>query len=200
MIPDSIPSAVSEGLILEEMSDVTRILNAIEQGDSAATEQLFPLVYDELRRLAAQRMAQERPGQTLDATALVHEAYLRLVEVPKGGHWDGRGHFFAAAAEAMRRILVDNARRKSCLKHGGQRQRVYVADIADENDERPLLALDDALTQLAAEDRVAAKIVEMHHFAGLTHEVVAESLGLTVYRVRQKWTYAQVWLRDAIES
>ncbi|HEV7998523.1 MAG TPA: ECF-type sigma factor [Planctomycetaceae bacterium] len=187
------------------MSDVTRILNAIEQGDSAATEQLLPLVYDELRRLAAQRMAQERPGQTLDATALVHEAYLRLVEVPKGAQWDGRGHFFAAAAEAMRRILVDNARRKSCLKHGGQRQRVHVADVAEEhdeqeNDDRPLLALDDALTRLAAEDQVAAKIVEMHHFAGLSHEVVAESLGLTVYRVRQKWTYAQVWLRDAIES
>jgi RNA polymerase sigma factor (TIGR02999 family) len=181
------------------MSDVTRILNAIDQGDSEAAEQLLPLVYDELRRLAAQRMAQERPGQTLDATALVHEAYLRLVEVPEVGQWDGRGHFFAAAAEAMRRILVDNARRKSSLKHGGQRQRVPVSDVAEQNDDCPLLALDDALTRLAAEDQVAAKIVEMHHFAGLSHEVVADSLGLTVYRVRQKWTYAQVWLRDAIE-
>jgi RNA polymerase sigma factor (TIGR02999 family) len=128
-----------------------------------------------------------------------HEAYLRLVEVPEVGQWDGRGHFFAAAAEAMRRILVENARRKSSLKHGGQRQRVPVSDVAEENDDSPLLALDDALTRLAAEDRVAAKIVEMHHFAGLSHEVVADSLGLTVYRVRQKWTYAQVWLRDAIE-
>jgi RNA polymerase sigma factor (TIGR02999 family) len=199
-IPDSIPFNVSHGRILVEMSDVTRILNAIEQGDSAAAEQLLPLVYDGLRRLAAQRMAQERPGQTLDATALVHEAYLRLVEVPEGGQWDGRGHFFAAAAEAMRRILVDNARRKSSLKRGGQRQRVHVADVADQNDDGQLLALDDALTRLAAEDRVAAKIVEMHHFGGLTHEMVADSLGLTVYRVRQKWTYAQVWLRDAIES
>jgi RNA polymerase sigma factor (TIGR02999 family) len=182
------------------MSDVTRILNAIERGDSDASEQLLPLVYDELRRLAAHRMAQERPGQTLDATALVHEAYLRLVEVPEDGQWDGRAHFFAAAAEAMRRILVDNARRKSSLKHGGQRQRVPVSDVAEQNDDSPLLALDDALTRLAVEDRVAAKIVEMHHFAGLSHEVVADSLGLTVYRVRQKWTYAQVWLRDAIES
>ncbi len=181
------------------MSDVTRILNAIEQGDSEAAEQLLPVVYDELRRLAAHRMAQERPGQTLDATALVHEAYLRLVEVPEVGQWDGRAHFFAAAAEAMRRILVENARRKGSLKHGGQRQRVPVSDIAEQNDDDPLLALDDALTRLAAEDRVAAKIVEMHHFAGLSHEVVADSLGLTVYRVRQKWTYAQVWLRDAIE-
>ncbi|HEV8070564.1 MAG TPA: ECF-type sigma factor [Planctomycetaceae bacterium] len=181
------------------MSDVTRLLNSIDQGDSEASEQLLPLVYDELRRLAAHRMAQERPGQTLDATALVHEAYLRLVEVPEVGQWDGRGHFFAAAAEAMRRILVENARRKSSLKHGGQRQRVPVSDVAEENDDSPLLALDDALTRLAAEDRVAAKIVEMHHFAGLSHEVVADSLGLTVYRVRQKWTYAQVWLRDAIE-
>jgi RNA polymerase sigma factor (TIGR02999 family) len=181
------------------MSEVTRILNAIEQGDSEASEQLLPLVYDALRRLAAHRMAQERPGQTLDATALVHEAYLRLVEVPEAGQWHGRGHFFAAAAEAMRRILVDNARRKSSVKHGGQRQRVPVTDIADENDEGPLLALDAALTRLAAEDRVAAKIVEMHHFGGLSHEVIADSLELTVYRVRQKWTYAQVWLRDAIE-
>jgi RNA polymerase sigma factor (TIGR02999 family) len=186
------------------MSDVTRILSAIDQGDAEASEQLLPLVYDELRRLAAHRMAQERPGQTLDATALVHEAYLRLVDVPDVGQWHGRGHFFAAAAEAMRRILVDNARRKSSLKHGGQRQRVPVGDLADQDvgeqhDESALLALDEALTRLAAEDRVAAKIVEMHHFAGLSHEAVAEALGLTVYRVRQKWTYAQVWLRDAIE-
>jgi RNA polymerase sigma factor (TIGR02999 family) len=194
------PSYVSPGRILVEMSDVTRILGAIEHGDSAAAEQLLPLVYDELRRLAACRMAQERPGQTLDATALVHEAYLRLVDVPEGAQWDGRGHFFAAAAEAMRRILVDNARRKSALKHGGHLQRAPVSDVAEQSDEGPILALDDALTRLAAEDRVAAKIVEMHHFGGLSHEVVAESLGLTVYRIRQKWTYAQVWLRDAIES
>ncbi len=181
------------------MSDVTSILSAIERGERTAAEQLLPLVYDELRRLAAHRMAQERPGQTLDATGLVHEAYLRLVEVPEASHWHGRGHFFAAAAEAMRRILVDNARRKNSLKRGGDQRRVPVSDVADESDEGQLLALDDALTRLAAEDHEAAKIVEMHHFCGLSHDVVADSLGLTVYRVRQKWTYAQVWLRDAIE-
>jgi RNA polymerase sigma factor (TIGR02999 family) len=182
------------------MSDVTRILNAIEQGDSAASEQLLPLVYDELRKLAAHRMAQERPGQTLDATGLVHEAYLRLVNVPEVGQWDGRGHFFAAAAEAMRRILVENARRKKRVRHGGQLQRVPFEEVAEEDNESQLLALDDALTRLAAEDREAAKIVEMHHFCGLSHEVVADSLGLTVYRVRQKWTYAQAWLRDDLKA
>jgi RNA polymerase sigma factor (TIGR02999 family) len=182
------------------MSDVTRILSAIEQGDSEAPEQLLPLVYDELRKLAAHRMAQERPGQTLDATGLVHEAYLRLVNVPEVGQWDGRGHFFAAAAEAMRRILVENARRKKRVRHGGQLQRVPFEEVAEEDNESRLLALDDALTRLAAEDREAAKIVEMHHFCGLSHEVVADSLGLTVYRVRQKWTYAQAWLRDDLKA
>ncbi len=184
------------------MSDVTRILDAIAHGEAAAAEQLLPLVYEELRKLAAHRMAQERPGQTLDATALVHEAYLRLVKVPEPGQWDGRGHFFAAAAEAMRRILVENARRKSRLKHGGQRQRVAVSEVADEetDDDSRILALDDALTRLAAEDREAAKIVEMHHFCGLSHDVVATALGLTVYRVRQKWMYAQAWLRDALQE
>jgi RNA polymerase sigma factor (TIGR02999 family) len=178
------------------MSDVTRILSAIDQRDPHAAEQLLPLVYDELRKLAAQRIAQERPGQTFDATALVHEAYLRLVKVAEPGQFDGRGHFFAAAAEAMRRILVENARRKRRLKHGGQVHKVSVADVADEDDDSRLLALDDALTRLAAEDRQAAQVVQMHHFGGLSHEVVAQALGLTVYRVRQKWTYAQAWLRD----
>jgi RNA polymerase sigma factor (TIGR02999 family) len=178
------------------MCDVTAVLSAINQGDQIAAEKLLPLVYDELRKLAAQRMSQERPGQTLDATALVHEAYVRLVKVPEPGQWDGRGHFFAAAAEAMRRILVENARRKRRLKHGGQRHKVSVADVADDDEDSRLLALDDALTRLAAEDRQAAQVVQMHHFGGLSHEVVAQSLGLTVYRVRQKWTYAQAWLRD----
>jgi RNA polymerase sigma factor (TIGR02999 family) len=182
------------------MCDVTAILSAIERGDRIAAEKLLPLVYDELRKLAAQRMAQERPGQTLDATALVHEAYLRLVKVSEPGQWEGRGHFFAAAAEAMRRILVENARRKSRLKHGGQRQKVPISEVAEHHDDSRLLALDDALTRLATEDREAAKIVEMHHFCGLSHEVVANSLGLTVYRVRQKWTYAQAWLRDALKA
>jgi RNA polymerase sigma factor (TIGR02999 family) len=178
------------------MCDVTTILSAINQGDRVAAEKLLPLVYDELRKLAAQRIAQERPGQTFDATALVHEAYLRLVKVAEPGQFDGRGHFFAAAAEAMRRILVENARRKRRLKHGGQVHKVSVADVADEDDDSRLLALDDALTRLAAEDRQAAQVVQMHHFGGLSHEVVAQALGLTVYRVRQKWTYAQAWLRD----
>jgi RNA polymerase sigma factor (TIGR02999 family) len=177
------------------MCDVTAMLSAINQGDQIAAEKLLPLVYDELRKLAAQRMSQERPGQTLDATALVHEAYVRLVKVPEPGQWDGRGHFFAAAAEAMRRILVENARRKRRLKHGGRLHRIPVADVADEDEDSRLLALDDALTRLAAEDRQAAQVVQMHHFGGLSHEVVAQSLGLTVYRVRQKWTYAQAWLR-----
>jgi RNA polymerase sigma factor (TIGR02999 family) len=181
------------------MCDVTAILSAINQGDRIAAEKLLPLVYDELRKLAAQRMAHERPGQTLDATALVHEAYLRLVKVPEPGQWDGRGHFFAAAAEAMRRILVENARRKGRLRHGGQRHRIPVSDVADEDDDSRLLALDDALTRLAAEDRQAAQVVEMHHFGGLSHEIVADALGLSIYRVRQKWTYAQAWLRDDLK-
>jgi RNA polymerase sigma factor (TIGR02999 family) len=181
------------------MSDVSTILVAINQGDRIAAEKLLPLVYDELRKLATQRMAQERPGQTLDSTALVHEAYLRLVKVPKTGQWEGRGHFFATAAEAMRRILVENARRKRRLKHGGQRQRVPVEEVVEKDDDSRILALDEALTRLAAEDRQAAQIVEMHHFCGLSHELVAESLGLTVYRVRQKWIYAQAWLRDCLK-
>jgi RNA polymerase sigma factor (TIGR02999 family) len=179
------------------MCDVTAILSAIERGDRVASEKLLPAVYDELRKLAALRMAQERPGHTLDATALVHEAYLRLVKVPEPGQWDGRGHFFAAAAEAMRRILVENARRKKRLKHGGERQRMADGDVAQQaGDDDQVLALDEALTRLAAEDRQAAQVVEMHHFCGLSHEIVAECLGLTVYRIRQKWTFAKAWLRD----
>jgi RNA polymerase sigma factor (TIGR02999 family) len=185
--------------ILAGMFDVTAILTAIDRGDRLAAEKLLPLVYDELRKLAAHRMAQERPGQTLDATALVHEAYLRLVKVPGPGQWEGRGHFFAAAAEAMRRILVENARRKRRHKHGGQRPRVHVADVVESDDDSRILALDDALTRLAAEDRQAAQVVEMHHFGGLSHEVVSDALGLSVYRVRQKWTYAQAWLRDDLK-
>src|SRR5438128_1847836 len=145
------------------MSDVTQILSAIEQGDPSAAEQLLPLVYDELRRLAAERMAQEKPGQTLQATALVHDAYLRLVDVEKAQHWNSRGHFFAAAAEAMRRILIDNARRKKTEKHGGNRQRLDLADIevlALDDAERWLL-LDDALTQFANEDPSAAQVAKL---------------------------------------
>jgi RNA polymerase sigma factor (TIGR02999 family) len=181
------------------MNDVTRILSAVEQGSAHASDQLLPLVYDELRKLAAQKLAQERPGQTLQATALVHEAYLRLVGDADPG-WDDRRHFFAAAAEAMRRILVDHARRKGSLKRGGGSQRVGLADQAApalEPDAR-LIALDDALTRLAGEDPLAARVVELRQFAGLGHEEIAAALGVTVYLVRQKWTYARAWLRDAI--
>ncbi len=185
------------------MNDVTNILLAAQQGDQHASEELLPLVYAELRRLAAQKLADENPGQTLDATALVHEAYLRLVPSgPDLAHsqqrWDGRGHFFAAAAEAMRRILVENARRKARIKHGGKWQRVAASDLPDTDDDDRLLALDEALTRLAVEDSQAAQVVEMHHFAGLRLEVVAETLGVTVYQVRQKWSYARAWLHDAL--
>jgi RNA polymerase sigma factor (TIGR02999 family) len=182
------------------MNDVTQILNAIEQGDPNAANQLLPLVYNELRKLAAERMAQEKPGQTLDATALVHDVYLRLVDVETAQEWNSRGHFFAAAAEAMRRILVENARRKSRQKRGGQFQRVEIVDaVAPTPDER-LLALEEALARLAKEDTLAARVVEMRHFTGLGHEQIAAALGITQYRVRQKWAYAQAWLSDALKG
>lgn len=181
------------------MSEVTEIIGAIEDGDPVAAERLLPLVYDELRRLAAQKLAQERPGMTLQATSLVHEAYLRLVGAEKAPHWNSRGHFFAAAALAMRRILVESGRRKTTLKHGGERQRVDLVDVAAEQGDARLAALDDALERLAAEDRLAARVVELHHFAGLSQELVSETLGITVYQVRQKWTYARAWLCAAID-
>ena len=183
------------------MTDLTRILSAIEKGDPDAAEQLLPLVYDALRKLAAQKMAQEAIGQTLQATALVHEAYLRLVDVDKAQHWDSRGHFFAAAAEAMRRILVEAARRKKRHKHGGALHRVDLPDLPEQPGTAPdesLLALDEALTRLAAEDPVAAKVVELRRFAGLGHETVAEVLGVSVYLARQKWAYARAWLKDVL--
>ena len=161
------------------MNDVTRILSAIEHGDPRAAEELLPLVYDELRRLAAQRLAQEKPGQTLQATALVHEAYLRLVEGEEAQRWDSRGHFFAAAAEAMRRILVENARRKRAEKHGGQfeRQDLDDVDIAAPAPSDDLLALNEALSKLEAEDPVKAQVVKLRYFAGLTEEDAASVLG-----------------------
>jgi RNA polymerase sigma factor (TIGR02999 family) len=180
------------------MSEVTRILDAIAQGETQAAEQLLPLVYDELRKLAAERMAQERPGQTLQATALVHEAYVRLVDGGEARPWNSRGHFFAAAAEAMRRILIDNARGKHRLKRGGGLQRVKLADAAGPPPESDVLALDEALTRLAAEDPVAARVVELRYFAGLGHHDIAAVLGITVYLARQKWTYARAWLRNAL--
>jgi RNA polymerase sigma factor (TIGR02999 family) len=180
------------------MTDVTQILSSLERGDLKAADQLLPLVYEELRRLAARKLANESPGQTLQATALVHEAYLRLVGGDPGQHFDGRGHFFAAAAEAMRRILVDRARRKARKKRGGGLRRVDLADTPAPDPDEDLLALDDALNRLAAEDPVAAKVIELRQFAGLGHEEIAAALGITVYLARQKWTYARAWLRDAI--
>ena len=178
------------------MSDVTQILSAIEGGDPQAAEKLLPLVYEELRKLATQKMIQEQPGQTLSATSLVHEAYIRLVNTETQPHWDGRGHFFAAAAEAMRRILVEQYRRKSRVRHGGARQKQALPEIAAHQPDENLLALDEALTSLAREDEQAAKAVELRYFAGLGHEQVAATLGITIYQARQKWTYARAWLRD----
>ncbi len=181
------------------MSDVTRILSAIEQGEPHAAEQLLPLVYDELRQLAAQKLASEKPGQTLQATALVHEAYLRLVDVDKAQHWNSRGHFFAAAAEAMRRILVEQARRKRQQKHGGELRRLdldaalSVAEPADD-----LLALDEALHRLAAVDPLAAKLVALRYFSGLTMPAAAEALGLSLRSAERNWTYAKSWLHRAL--
>ncbi len=183
------------------MNEITHILSALEQGDPQAAGRLLPLVYDELRRFAAQRLAEELPGQTLEPTALVHEAYLRLVagnEVQTT--WNSRGHFFAAAAQAIRRILVETARRKKRHKRGGNLQRAELIDPPAPSADDRLLALDEALARLAAEDPLAAQVVELHHFAGLGHEEVAAALQITVYRARQVWTYARAWLSDALES
>jgi RNA polymerase sigma factor (TIGR02999 family) len=178
------------------MDPITNVLNAIERGDPSAADQLLPLVYDELRKLAAQKLAQEKPGQTLQPTALVHEAYLRLVDVDQAQHWDSRGHFFAACAEAMRRILIDNARRKQRPKHGGDRRRVDL-DAADSVVEAPaddLLALDEALTKLAAEEPIKAQLVKLRLFAGLSAPEAAQLLGLATRTAERYWTYARVWL------
>jgi RNA polymerase sigma factor (TIGR02999 family) len=178
------------------MSEVTRILSAIEQGDPHAPEQLLPLVYDELRQLAAQKLVQEKPGQTLQPTALVHEAYLRLVGPADTRRWNDRGHFFAAAAEAMRHILVDNARRKRRPKHGGGRQRVPLDDAlpAPPASAEELLALDEALTRLATEDPEAAQVVQLRYFAGLSVEEAAESLAMSRATAYRHWTFARAWL------
>ena len=183
------------------MSEVTQILTSIEQGDPKAAEELLPLVYQELRRLAANKMASQAPGQTLQATALVHEAYLRLAGT--GHHsWDSRGHFFAAAAEAMRHILVDRARRKKRAKHGGEHQRmdIDVVEIAAEGDDEKVLLVHEALNKLAAEDPVKAEVVKLHYFAGLTHEETAQVLKLSEKTVRRHWNFARVWLYRSIRS
>ena len=182
------------------MNDVTRILSAIEGGDPHAAEQLLPLVYEELRRLAAQKLNQEKPGQTLQATALVHEAYVRLVKVPEEQHWNSRGHFFAAAAEAMRRILVENSRRRKASKRGGDWQRQDFDQIEPAcpvpNDD--YIALDDALSKLALKDRAKAELVKLRYFAGLTIEQTAEVLGISVATANRWWTYARAWLHQEI--
>ena len=179
------------------MSEVTRILCAIDQGDPAAAEQLLPLVYEELRRLAAQKLSHEKPGQTLQATALVHEAYIRLVDVEQAQHWDSRGHFFAAAAEAMRRILVDRARRKETRRHGGQMQRLDLleVDVAAKSDAEELLDLDDALSRLASVRPQAAELVKLRIFAGLTGEQAAAVIGISERTAGRLWVYARAWLR-----
>lgn len=178
------------------MSEITLILSNLKSGKSWATDELLPLVYEELRKLAAARLACEKPGQTLQSTALVHEAFLRLVNVPFQNDWESRNHFFAAAANAMRRILVEAARRKKCTKNGGGGNRVELADVADPDPDDRLLALDEAMLRLAGEDPVAAQVIELRHFGGLGHEGVALKLGITIYQARQKWIYARAWLRD----
>ncbi len=182
---------------MAEMSEVTRILSAIEQGDPHAAEQLLPLVYEELRKLATQKLAQEKPGQTLQATALVHEAYLRLAGGEAGAHWNSRGHFIAAAAEAMRRILVENARRKKTEKRGGQRQRIDLsqAEPLDQADPGALLDLDELLTRLAGEDPEAAAVAKLRLFAGLSVEEAAQALSTSRASAYRQWTYARAWLR-----
>jgi RNA polymerase sigma factor (TIGR02999 family) len=184
------------------MGDVTCIFTAIEGGDAEAAEQLLPLVYDELRRLAARRLAREKPGQTLQATALVHEAYLRLVGNGSGRGWEGRGHFFAAAAEAMRLILINRARDKARLKHGGGLRRVSLdrVELGYETDGLDLLALDEAMTRLAAEEPQCASLVKLRFFAGLTQEEAAEVLGVSRRTADRYWAYARAWLLHAIEG
>jgi RNA polymerase sigma factor (TIGR02999 family) len=182
------------------MSDVTRILSQIEQGDPYASAQLLTLVYDELRRLAAQKMAHEVPGHTLQATALVHEAYVRLVDVEQVPHWNSRGHFFAAAAESMRRILVENARRKRALQRGGDREKLdlsFVEPPAPRLSEN-VLALNEALEKLEKRDRLKADLVKLRYFAGLTMEQAAEALGISPATAHRYWNYTRAWLHQEI--
>jgi RNA polymerase sigma factor (TIGR02999 family) len=185
------------------MTEVSRILSDLAHGDAGdpqAAEQLLPLVYDELRKLAAQKLVQERPGQTLQATALVHEAYVRLVDAKQAQQWDSRGHFFAAAAEAMRRILVENARRKGSRKRGGGlvRHDLESIELAAPELGEELLALDAALERLAAKDAVKARLVKLRHFAGLTIEDAAQALGISTTTANRYWAYARAWLHQEI--
>jgi RNA polymerase sigma factor (TIGR02999 family) len=184
------------------MTDLTRILSAIEEGDPHAAEQLLPLVYDELRRLAAHKLAHEKPGQTLEATALVHEAYLRLVDTDREQHWNSRGHFFAAAAEAMRRILVDQARKKLSLRRGGNWQRHQLEDqeIAAPEPSVDLLAVHEALERFQTVDALAAQIVSLRYFAGLTIPEAAQALGISTSTADRSWAYARAWLHAVLKQ
>ncbi len=185
------------------MSDITRILSAIEQGDPQAADQLLPLVYEELRKLAAARLAHEKPGQTLQATALVHEAYLRLVgSDERGACWENRGHFFAAAAESMRRILVDSARRKQAEKRGNRpaRRELHDIEIAAEEVPEDLVALDEALVKLSETDKLAADLVQLRYFGGMSIPDAAEALGISPRTAARLWAFARAWLRRRIEG
>ena len=184
------------------MSDVTRILSAIEEGDPSAAERLLPLVYDDLRKLAAQKMAQEKPGQTLQATALVHEVFVRMVDVDRVQHWESRRHFFWAAAEAMRRILVEDARHKRRLKRGGGLRRERLDDVQAERGvpQMDLIALDDALQKLAVDDPAKAEIVRLRFFAGLSHEEAASALGISAVTAKRHWRYARAWLHSELQG
>jgi RNA polymerase sigma factor (TIGR02999 family) len=184
------------------MPDISQLLTAVQRGDTLAADQLLPLVYDELRMLAASKMVQENPGQTLQATALVHEAFVRLVDVQNAQKWNSRGHFFAAAAEAMRRILVENARRRQQLKRGGQFKRTETDDIpiVAENIQDDLIALDGALTRLASTDPEAARLVQLRYFTGLTIPEVAENLGISPRSADRIWAFARAWLHREISG
>jgi RNA polymerase sigma factor (TIGR02999 family) len=184
------------------MPDVTLILSQIESGDPTAADQLLPLVYEELRKLAAAKLAREKPGQTLQATALVHDAYIRLVDTERAKHWNSRGHFFAAAAEAMRRILVETYRRKQSQKRGGDQHRLTLtdADLGVSNSNFDILALNDAIERLEAHDRSAARLAELRIFAGLSVDEAAKALALPHTTAYRQWTYAQAWLRAAMDD
>jgi RNA polymerase sigma factor (TIGR02999 family) len=190
----------ARAVILGDMSEVTRILSALGRGDPQAPAELLPLVYQELRRLAAQKLAGEKPGQTLQPTALVHEAYLRLVGPGEGPGWDSRGHFFAAAAEAMRRILVESARRKRSAKHGGGLRRLDAEDVplAAPETAEDLLALDEALDRLAAKEPQKAELVKLRYFAGMTIEEAADALGVSPATAKRHWAYTRAWLYQEI--
>ena len=181
------------------MSELTQILERVESGDRLALDELLPCVYSELRQLAAAQLRHEKPGHSLQATALVHEAYLRLVDGSNSQNLTNRRYFFGAAAQAMRRILVDQARRKARLKHGGELERVDLPEISAAPSDRELIQLDDALSRLQAEDSIAAEIVQLKFFAGVGRDSIAEMLGLSVHEVRTKWAYAQAWLKVELE-